>query len=199
MIAMVRYLSHPQVQVDPAVPVPRWGLNEIGHDRVRALARAGWLAGTTQIICSAEQKAIETAEPIAITLNIDLEVRETMHENDRSATGFLPPDAFEQVADRFFATPAKSVRGWERAIDAQQRIVREVEAVLARNTNGDVLFVGHGGVGTLLFCHFSKLMISRTHDQSGGGGNYFSFEKESRQVLHGWRPMEAPPTDLEHT
>jgi broad specificity phosphatase PhoE len=31
------------------------------------------------------------------------------------------------------------------------RIVREVEHILARNRAGDVLFVGHGAVGTLLF------------------------------------------------
>jgi broad specificity phosphatase PhoE len=67
-----------------------------------------------------------------------------MHENDRSATGFLPPDEFETVANRFFAHPLVSIQGWERAIDAQLRIVREVEHVLARNRAGDVLFVGHG-------------------------------------------------------
>jgi hypothetical protein len=49
-----------------------------------------------------------------------------MHENDRSATGFLPPDEFETVANRLFAEPLVSIRGWERAIDAQLRIVREV-------------------------------------------------------------------------
>jgi hypothetical protein len=34
-----------------------------------------------------------------------------MHENDRSATGFLPPPEFEAVADAFFVRPLESVRG----------------------------------------------------------------------------------------
>jgi len=94
MTTHIRYLTHPQVKIDPAVPVPSWGF--------------------------------ETAEIIARELNVTVEVREAMHENDRSATGFLPPYEFETVANRFFADPLVSIRGWERAIDAQLRIVREV-------------------------------------------------------------------------
>ena len=44
-------------------------------------------------------------------------------ENDRSATGFLPREEFWATADLFFAHPTESIRGWERAIDAQARIV----------------------------------------------------------------------------
>ena len=87
-----------------------------------------------------------------------------MNENDRSATGFLPPDEFETTANQFFAQPLVSIQGWERAIDAQLRIVREVEHILARNRAGDVLFVGHGAVGTLLFCHYSGFAIDRAYD-----------------------------------
>ena len=189
-MSIVRYLTHPQVQIDPDVPVPQWGLSPIGRVRTEALAQASWLARTTQVISSGERKAIETAEIIAAALGITLEIREAMHENDRSATGFLKPAEFEQVADQFFAEPHLSVRGWERAIDAQARIVREAEAVLARNRPGDILFVGHGGVGTLLFCHTAGYPIDRVHDQPAGGGNLFAFARDGRQVVHGWRRME---------
>jgi broad specificity phosphatase PhoE len=141
-------------------------------------------------VSSGEQKAIETAEFIGGKLSVTVEVREAMHENDRSATGFLPPDEFEAVADQFFAQPLVSIQGWERAIDAQLRIVREVEHVLTRNRMGDVLIVGHGAVGTLLFCHYSGFAIDRTHDQPRGGGHYFAFVKGGRRVLHPWRRME---------
>jgi broad specificity phosphatase PhoE len=187
---IVRYLTHPQVQIDPAVPVPQWGLSPIGRTRTGALANASWLASTTQIVCSGERKAIETAEIIASQLGLMIEIREAMHENDRSATGFLKPAEFEEVADRFFAQPHLSVRGWERAVDAQARIVREAEAVLARNRLGDILFVGHRAVGTLLLCHCSGQAIDRIHDQPAGGGHCFAFAREGRRVLHAWRRME---------
>jgi broad specificity phosphatase PhoE len=193
MTGLVRYLTHPQVKIDPAAPVPSWGLSEVGRRRAEALASAGWLLGTTQILSSGERKSIETAEIIGGELNVTVEAREAMHENDRSATGFLPPGQFEMVTNQFFAQPGVSVQGWERAIDAQLRIVHEVEHVLARNRTGDVLFVGHGAVGTLLFCHYSGFVIDRAYDQPAGGGHYFSFVKEGRRVLHPWRRMECAP------
>jgi broad specificity phosphatase PhoE len=190
-VTIVRYLTHPQVKIDAAVPVPRWGLSDIGRSRVEALATAGTLAGTTAIISSGETKAIETAEILAQALGIIVEVREAMHENDRSSTGFLPPPAFEAMADRFFANPTDSIDGWERAIDAQARIVGEVERVLSRSFTGDVLFVGHGAVGSLLLCHYAHLLINRVHDQPAGGGNIFSLAQIGRQVSSRWCPMEA--------
>jgi broad specificity phosphatase PhoE len=189
MECLVRYLTHPQVKIEPTIPVPQWGLSAAGRGRVAALAASDWLSGTTEIISSSERKAIETAEILARALGLRVEVREAMHENDRSATGFLPPKEFETVADAFFADPGISVRGWERAIDAQSRIVREMEAVLARPPCGDVLVVGHGAVGTLLLCHYAKFPISRAHDQPAGGGNYFAFFRHDRRVLHSWRAI----------
>src|SRR6516225_6975246 len=190
MMSLVRYLTHPQVNIDPASPVPSWGLSRIGRARTEAVASTGLLSRTTQIISSGERKAIETAEIIAAKLDLEVEVREAMHENDRSATGFLMPNEFQAVAGQFFAQPQISVRGWERAVDAQLRIVREVEHVLARNRPGDVLFVGHGGVGTLLYCHYSGLAIDRTYDQPAGGGYFFSFAKDDRRVQHSWYLLE---------
>ena len=195
MTILVRYLTHPQVKIDPSVPVPSWGLSDVGHARVSALIEAGWLSGTTEIVSSGERKAVETAEPIAAALGVKLDMREAMHENDRSATGFLEASDFERVADEFFAHPSASVRGWERAVDAQERIVREAETILARASDGDVLLVGHGAVGTLLFCHYAGLSISRVHDQQDGGECYFSLAKEGRRVLHPWRRMEDPPSE----
>ena len=187
---VVRYLTHPQVAIDPAVPVPLWGLSALGRARAEALAGSRALAGTTRIVASAEVKAVETAEILGQALGVRVESREAMHENDRTATGFLPPPEFEATADQFFANPETSIRGWERAIDAQRRIVREVDAALATPGDGDILFVGHGGVGTLLLCHIAGLAIARRHDQPAGGGSVFAFDLITRRLLHDWRPME---------
>ena len=190
MSGLARYLTHPQVRIDPTAPVPSWSLNAVGRARTEAMANKAWLSDTTQIVSSGERKAIETAEIIAKELGITVEVRQAMHENDRSATGFLQADEFEVVADQFFSRPLTSIRGWERATDAQLRIVREVEQVLDRKQAGDVLFVGHGAVGTLLLCHYSGFAIHRAYDQPAGGGHCFAFSIEGRRILHPWRRME---------
>lgn len=187
----VRYLTHPQVQIDPAVDVPLWSLNAIGAGRVAALAGSGALAGTTSVISSGETKAIETAEPLASALGCSVQIRQSMHENDRSATGFLPPEQFEAVADAFFSEPERSVRGWETAAHAQARILRDFNTCIAEHGAGDLLLVGHGGVGTLLYCHLAGLPISREYDQGpGGGGCYFECDVDAPVPRTGWQPME---------
>src|SRR4051812_16866717 len=121
------YLTHPQVQIDPDVPVPQWGLSELGRTRAQAFVARGLLPPGARVFSSDERKALELA---AIIGGADVTADPQMGENDRSATGFLPSDKFEATADRFFAAPLESVDGWERAIDAQTRIVAAVAAAL---------------------------------------------------------------------
>lgn len=172
------YLTHPEVAIDPAIPVPEWGLSEIGRERAQKAAGLAFASGIGAVVSSGENKAIETAAFFAAHRNITPLVREDLHENDRSATGFLPPAEFEAVADQFFAEPTISVRGWERAVDAQARIVDGVRDVLSGIAHEmPVLFAGHGAAGTLLMCHLMGSAISRSHDQKRGG-SWYRFEKD---------------------
>lgn len=191
MTRFLRYVTHPQVQIDPAVAVPKWGLSEFGRTRARQFSRLPSLGSTRVIISSGETKAIETACIISSAFGVDVEMRERTHENDRSATGFLEPQEFERTADAFFAEPFESVRGWERAIDAQNRIVAEFKEIIEQNDAGDILMVGHGAVGTLLFCFLAGFEICRSHDQADGGGNIFTYDLEAARMLHGWRSIES--------
>lgn len=198
MARIVRYLTHPQVHIDPTRDIRSWILNDLGRGRVEALAASGALAGTRTVVSSTETKALDTATPLARAIGCEVVIREAMHENDRSSTGFLPPAEFETVADRFFAEPDTSVRGWETARAAQHRIVGEVRDCLRLHPDGDMLIVGHGGVGTLLYCHLAGLPISRTHDQGpGGGGCVFAFAEMDGPPHGPWQPMKTlvPPRD----
>ncbi|MGD9511383.1 MAG: histidine phosphatase family protein [Geminicoccaceae bacterium] len=188
----VLYLSHPQVAIDPAVPVPDWPLSAVGRARVERFAAGPRLRRVTAVYSSAERKAVDTGAILAERLGVPLTTVEAMHENDRTATGFLPPERFEAVADRFFAEPGASVLGWERAVDAQARIVASIREILERDTTGgDILLAGHGGVGALLLAHLLGEPISRRLDQPAtGGGNLFAFRRADLGVIHGWRTME---------
>lgn len=182
------YLSHPQVRVDAAIPVPDWSLSDTGRARAEAFARRPGLEAYGRIVSSTEVKAQETAAILGAALRLKVEVREALHENDRTATGFLPEPEFQQVADLFFAHPQESVRGWERAVDAQARIVAAVRAALREADGIPAIIVGHGGVGTLLLCHLAGLPISRAHDQPPvGGGCWF---RNGGAPPDRWRAME---------
>lgn len=187
---ILHYVTHPQVQIDAAIPVPEWGLSDIGRTRTFAMLDQPWVGSVRRIASSGERKAMETAEILASHHRLAVEIRERMHENDRSATGFLPPPEFEAVADRFFAKPHESAHGWERTIDAQHRIVSEVAAVLDGDEGDDIALAGHGGVGTLLLLSLNGREIGREADQPAGDGNFFAYDIGTRRVIHGWRPID---------
>lgn len=188
------YLTHAEVNMDPAIPVPDWGLSAAGAERVSTLA-AQLPQSPVQVISSAERKALETAWPLAARFGTPITVRPGMHENDRSATGFLPKPEFEATADGFFASPHQSIRGWERAIDAQSRIADEVRRAVNSHLGERIIFCGHGGVGTLLYCDLAGLPIDRIRDQTGGG-HWFAFDPDSWTALSHWAPMETMKLSL---
>jgi broad specificity phosphatase PhoE len=192
-MTIVHFITHPEVSIDAAVPVPDWPLSPVGSRRMQAAMRQPWLAAVRSVFCSAERKAMDAAAVVANHLGLRRIVVEALGENDRSATGYLPKGEFEAVADAFFAQPDDSVRGWERARDAQRRIVDAVERAISMSVaDGDVAIVSHGGVGTLFLCHLKGVAISRSEDQPGeGGGNFFSFDAADRHLLSEWRPIEA--------
>lgn len=136
------FITHPEVVVDSAVPVPNCGLSDKGRARMAAFAAPDTTANVKAVWSSGAAKALKAAAILAGHLGLTLRVDEAPHENDRSATGFLPPDQFENLADAFFASPQDSVRGWERAIDAQGRVVAVLERCLAAApSEGDVAVV----------------------------------------------------------
>ena len=100
-----------------------------------------WVASIGRLVSSEETKALETAAILGEHLGLDVDVRPGIGENDRTATGFVPPDEFEQLADAFFAEPEASVQGWERASDAQSRIVAGLSDLLQAD-GADTAIVG---------------------------------------------------------
>lgn len=197
-VSNVYYITHPDVVVDPEVPVPRWPLSEIGRARMRELLEAKWVRGLGALYCSTEQKALDGAEILGEGLSLSWEALESLCENDRSATGFMAREEFEGVVERFFAEPEKSVRGWETAADAQRRIVAGVDEVVGRSPGRDLAIVAHGGVGNLLLCHVKGVPISQSQEQplqgpepGRVGGCWFSFEAASRKLVSDWTPIDS--------
>ena len=195
------YVTHPQVVQDPDVPVPRWGLSPKGRERAERFANHRMARAAGRIISSNETKALELAQALASVSGARIEAGENFGENDRSSTGFVPHERFEQRADSFFAEPEVSVEGWERAIDARARVVRAFGAALAgHDPSLPVVFTGHGAVGTLLKCHLGSRRIARGEDQrrigDPGGGNVFVVRLSDRTLLSDWMAMETLPEDF---
>ena len=171
----IYFISHPNVVISSTTPVTQWPLSELGRSRMKLLLKSAWINDISAVYCSTEQKAIDGASILASHLNLKYEQNAALGENDRSATGYLDAEEFERTADEFFSLPDQSIRGWETARAAQNRIVNTIRSIYDNdNTNGDIAIVSHGAVGTLLYCFFANKTIDRRWDQPGqGGGNFF--------------------------
>ena len=187
-MARLFFITHPEVVVAPDEPVTRWHLSDRGIGRMRDFARDPAMGDVTAIWASAETKAIEAAGLLAARLGCGIGVCKALGENDRSATGYLPPSEFERVADAFFASPETSIRGWERAVDAQARVLAAVASIREANTAGDIAVVAHGAVGALLLCAYCGRAITRDADQPFQG-HYWTLDLTSDQIVHDWRPI----------
>lgn len=191
------FITHPEVVIDPTVPVPRWPLSPTGRARVESFAQA--LAGrpVAAVWSSDEQKALDGAAILAERLGAPHHVDEGLGENDRSATGYIAPPEFWDVVDQFFARPDESVRGWETARHAQDRIVSAMGGVDTGSPAGVVLVVSHGGVGALLTAHLQGATIG-TEDRPGhsGGGCYLVLDRGPIGLRATWRAVEDPETAL---
>ncbi|WP_144713603.1 histidine phosphatase family protein [Curtobacterium pusillum] len=194
---MVSYfLTHAEVVVDPARAIDSWGLSDDGRARAARAVDVAWHPGVRRIASSTEHKAVETAAVLGAATGIVPATDAELGEIDRSATGYLPFDEFEGVVDRFFASPAESVRGWERAVDAQERIVAAVRRIVGSGgggggaVGGDVTFVSHGAVGALLLADLCGEPVSRALDQPGMG-SVFAFDPVAWRATTRWRRVPA--------
>ena len=183
-MGILRYASHGDVVKDPAIPVPEWSLNELGRRQAAALARASWGPNVRLVVSSAEPKAVQMAQPFVAAHGLELDVRGATGEVDRSSTGYVPEVRHTELANRLFATPDRSADGWERAVDAQARVREALVDVLVAG-GPDVLVVGHGAVGTFLWCALAELTIARSLDQDGPG-HVWAFDLDTSTPLHSW-------------
>jgi broad specificity phosphatase PhoE len=189
----IYFITHPDVVIDPALPVPQWPLSERGRSRMRRLLRRDWIPQVEAIYCSTEQQAVDGAAILSEATGIPFHQVAALGENDRSATGYLPRAEFEATVEAFFARPSESIRGWERAVAAQARLVGALEAMAYTTSGaGPIAVVSHGGVGALLLCHLKESPISRQEEQPGtSGGHYFLFRLPEGTLVHGWTPIDA--------
>ncbi len=186
------FITHPEVVIDPNQPITEWPLNEIGRARMERFAETLVGRNVSAVYASTERKARDGAEMVAQLLGLPFRTEEDLGENDRSSTGYLEPPEFWKVVAEFFANPTKSIRGWERAVDVQRRIVDAVGRVAREEpSSGDIVIVSHGGVGALLTDHLQGVEIGRgSRPSHPGGGCYLVIDRETLRLKNDWRVIE---------
>lgn len=187
----LHFITHPEVVIDPNTPVPEWHLSDKGIGRMKALLDKPWVSNIDIVYSSDEQKAKDGAGILSQHLSIDYFIESQLGEIDRSSTGFVGGDAFWEIVKEFYAHPNESVRGWEKAVDAQQRIIKAVEAIIEKHDAQNITIVSHGAVGALYLGYLKNQPISMELEQPGsGGGNYFVLDTLTKQLVENWQSID---------
>ncbi|MBI3732053.1 MAG: histidine phosphatase family protein [Chloroflexi bacterium] len=124
-----------------------WPLSQTGEQQVKQLAAQPFWDEVTAIVSSTEMKAIATVQGIAFEHSIPLFTHDGLRELRRTP-GLI--DNYSERAQQVFEKPAISIGNWERAADAQARIMACLDELIARFGQSPFAVVSHGMVLALL-------------------------------------------------
>lgn len=140
-------IRHARVDVDATRPADQWRLSAEGARAATALGRHPAVEGVERVFTSPEPKAVATATALALGTPVPVAA---LRELDRSALGWLQSgDDYAATVTAILQRPQDAVRGCERAMDAQRRMVDAVAALVHTHPDQTAALVSHGIVLTL--------------------------------------------------
>lgn len=152
------FLRHAETLVSPDSPASEWHLAPSGQSESYELAASGVLGKIDAIVSSDELKAIETAEPFARILGLEIERNHNFRELNRNAGPFLGREEYISCVRDLLSNPSAQPNGWECAADALTRTKSGVQQIMSQHGLKRVLVVSHGLVLTLYFADLQATM-----------------------------------------
>lgn len=150
-------VKHSTPVIEVSVPAREWTLSAEGQARARQLADLLSHHRPEVIISSVELKARETAEILAVTLEVGLQVVTGLHEHDRTNAPYYSSDEFQNRVRAFFETPDMLVFGMETARQALTRFSAAVDEVLKAYPEKVIVIVAHGTVISLFVAQLTGI------------------------------------------
>lgn len=139
--------------LDTGLPGP--GLDELGHEQARTVARllTGW--PVRAVYASRAVRAQETAAPIGAALGLDVRTLPGVHEVYVGELDRREDDEARRVFDDVFDSwwdgdPARPMPGGESLQDVWDRFLPDVRSVMEPVTPGAVVVVSHGAAIRML-------------------------------------------------
>ncbi len=145
-------------------------LSEIGHRMAAAFAEAYAELAWDAIYCSPQQRARDTAAPLARLTHLPLQVDEDLREIAYGSwEGLLEDDVQAQWPDeyaRWAADPAtRSVPGGETGLQVAARAMAAIERIRRTHTSGRVLVVSHKTTLRVAVCALAGIDLRRFRDR----------------------------------
>jgi len=135
-----------------------WPLSPAGHRSARDLAAAREWRSVELVASSPEEKARDTAQPIAEAAGLSLRTETDLREVERGATPIVSQEEYFALVAAHFAAPDESISGWETGSSARSRI-RDCVDRLAAEQSGALCVVSHA----LVLSHYLAYLRGLSH------------------------------------
>ncbi len=145
------FLRHGKTKVDGKVPISKWVLSEKGALQVKELVDSNVFSSIEVVICSGEEKAYQTAKPIANALGKEVLRYDDLSELNRDEGGFMSPEQYEKTIEECLTNRGQSTHRWETANSALERFSQKINELERKYDGKNVLVVGHGFTINLYF------------------------------------------------
>lgn len=180
----IYFITHPNVIVDPNQPPQEWHLSETGEERVKTLGQEHFWRYVQHIFTSPENRALETSQILHDIHHIAVRPFEELQEQRRSNTNyFLSMTDLAITMRMFFSRPKESIRGWESAVDTQNRIVAAIDSLQELYPDYQtVAIISHGIIGSLLRSYLMHHPIEESLCQDKIG-SYIQVDWEHKCVV----------------
>ena|SRR5258708_2309993 len=149
------FLRHEITKIDSTIPVSKWQLSKIGEENAKKIAQQDFFDYVDFIFSSTEEKAYQTAKPIADKLGGKIIQLREISELDRDKGGFMQFEDFERTLKQSLEHLNESANKWEIATHALERFSKKVDELDKQYENKKILIVGHGITINL---YFAKLL-----------------------------------------
>jgi probable phosphoglycerate mutase len=141
-------------------------LTDEGVAMADAFAAAYQKSNWTAIYSSPLKRAITTASPLALAMNLTVELRDELSEIDYGAwdglTAEVVAERWHDEHERWSADPAwNPPTGGETAIALAQRMTNVIEEITGSHLDGNVLVVSHKASIRVLLCALLGVDVGR--------------------------------------
>jgi broad specificity phosphatase PhoE len=175
-------VKHSLPEILEGIPAGAWNLSEEGVRLARVLADTLRSYQPEVILTSMEPKAVQTAEIVADTLELEMKLAANLHEHERSKTPFLAQEVFESKIQEFFEKPDKLVVGNETANQAHDRFQHAVHSLVKRHGDRTIVIVAHGTVISLFVSRLTGVPVFPLWKELGLP-SYIVLDRQSHTIV----------------
>ena len=141
--------------MDKDIPVSKWVLSASGEKQAKQRAAEGVFDDVDIIFSSNEEKAYQTAKPIAEKLGKAINRLSELNELNRDKGPFMQQKDYEKSIKYCSEHSSESINNWETAGHALERFAKKIEELDKGHNNQKILIVGHGFTINM---YFAKLL-----------------------------------------